>query len=141
MGLDAVVYRNKSNLQLGNDEQLAHLVSDTGEIYFDDDAASRRHAQELEAVHMRLGNITMISSLREEIARIVGADSILYQKFLYSGSHSGDFIPMDELPRLAGEMSLVRESGKQSCDLRNLLGRIEELAQAALHERNPIVFV
>ncbi|MGA8873231.1 MAG: hypothetical protein WB460_18945 [Candidatus Acidiferrales bacterium] len=141
MGLDAVVYRSKSNLQLGSDEQLAHLVPDTGEIYFDDDAASRRHSQELEAIHVRFGNIAMISELREEIARIVGADSILYQKIVYSGSHSGDFIPVDELARLAEEIPFVRKSGKPSRDLRDLVDRVEELTQAALHERNPIVFV
>ena len=141
MGLDAVVYRNKSNLQLGADEQFAQLIPGTGEIYFDDNAASRRHSQELEAVRVRLGNIAMISALREEIARTVGADSILHQKIVYSGSHSGDFIPIDELARLAEEMSLVRKSGNLSSDLRDLLDRVEELTQAALHERNPIVFV
>lgn len=141
MGLDAVVYRNRNNLQLGVDDRLARFVPDTGETYFDDDAASRRHSQQREALYIRLGNIAMISALREEIADILGSDSILYQKVVYSDSHSGDFIPIDQLGRLAEETTLIRKSGKQSGDLRDFLESIDELTEAALREKNPIVFV
>lgn len=141
MGLSGVVYRNKDNLQLGADEQFAQLLPDTGEVYFVDDDMSRRHDQEREAAHARLGNIAMISALREEIGRFLGPQSLLYTKVLYSGTHSGDFIPITQLPDLLEEISRVRKASNQSRDLRDFLDRIEKLAQIALHERNPIVFV
>lgn len=141
MGLDAVVYRNKDNLQLGADEQFAQLVPDTGEVYFDDDEISRRHDQEREAAHARLGNIAMIAALRDEVGRLFGPQSLLHTKVLYDGTHSGDFIPITQLPDLLEEISRVRKASKQSRDLRDFLDSTEELAQIALHERNPIVFV
>lgn len=141
MGLDAVVYRSRDNLQLGADEKFARLIPDTGEVHFDDDDVSRRHDQEREAAHARLGNIAMISALRDEVGRLVGPQSLLYTKVLYDGTHSGDFIPITQLPDLLEEISRVRKASNQSRDLRDFLDSTEKLAQIALHERNPIVFV
>ena len=140
MGLAAVVYRNKENLQLGADEPLA-VVLDNGQVYFDDVAAERRHEGNLQAAHVRFGNIALISALREEIGRIAGPQSLLYTKVVHSGSHSGDFIPTTQLARLSEDISAIRKSNKQSPELRHFLEDLEELIRVALYERNPIAFV
>ena len=92
MGLDAVVYRNKKHLQLGPHKEIAQLIPDTGEVYFENDEISRRLREQLQAAHFRLGNITEIAELRDEVIRLAGPNSMLYKRVLYSGSHSGDFV-------------------------------------------------
>lgn len=141
VGLAAVVFRSKDNLQLGADEPQAHVDADTGQTYFDDVEAERRHGQELQAAWVRFGNIALVSWLRDEIDRIIGSHSLLYTKVLYSGSHSGDFIPVSQLARLSEEISAVRKSNDQSEDLIQFLGGLEELIRTAHQERNPIVFI
>lgn len=98
MGLDAVVYRNIAHLKLGSDEELAQLVSETGEVHFQNDELSRKYRPQLEAAEHRLGNVTEIADLREEIIRFVGPESVKVKKMLYSGAHSGDIIPLDLIP-------------------------------------------
>lgn len=141
MGLDAVVFRNKGNLQLGADEQFAEILPDTGEVYFDDAQIERRHFHELMAAHARFDNIALISGLREEIRRIIGQHSLLYTKVVYSGSHSGDFIPVAGLASLSKEVSSVRRAKNPSTDLRRFLDDLDQLIRAAIREGNPIVFV
>jgi hypothetical protein len=141
MGLDAVVYRNKHNRTLGDDEPVARVAEDTGEVYFEDNEIARRHHTEREAAHARLGNLATISALRAEIGRIAGPRGLLYTKFVYSGSHSGDIIPVAEFARLSKEISSLRETNGLSEDLGLFLSSVEELLQAAIRERNPIVFV
>ena len=141
MSLSAVVYRSKKHLQLGNDEGVAQFIPERGEVYFENDELSRKYRQQLQAAHTRLGNITEIAGLRDEIARLSVPSNILRDKILYSGSHSGDFIPLDELSLLLDEIRIVRRTGKASKEMRSFLDRIEELVRTATNETNPIVFV
>jgi hypothetical protein len=141
MGLDAVVYRNKTHLKLGPDEKVAQLVPQTGEVYFESDALSREYRHQLKAVANRLGNVTEISTLREEVARLIGPNAFIVQKILYSGTHSGDTIPVELLSSLSTELSLLRGTCEQSSELRGLISSLEELIRAAKDEANPIVFV
>jgi len=141
VGLDAVVYRNKKHLHLGEDEKSAQLIPERGEVYFENDELSRKHREQLIAAGARLGNITEIAELRDELSRLTVPASILREKVLYSGSHSGDFIPFDELSVLLDEIHLVRRTGKASRELQSFLDSIEELIRAATNETNPIVFV
>ena len=141
MGLDAVVYRNRKHLQLGPDEETAQLIPDTGQVYFDNDETSRRHYDQLKAADIRLGNISKIAELRDEMIQLAGTTNMLYQKVLYSGSHSGDFVPLDELRLMLDEIRSVRRTGKPSKELRRFLDQMEELIRTATNESNPIVFV
>lgn len=114
MGLDAVVYRNKKHLQLGLDERASQLIPETGEVYFENDEISRKHREQVKAAEFRLGNIMVIAELRDELVRLVGPNNTLFGKILYSGSHSGDFIALRELPPISHEIALVRGTGRQS---------------------------
>ena len=71
MGLDAVVYGNRVHLRMGSDEELAQLLPETGEVYFQNDELSRKYGPQLEAAAHRLGNVTEIAELREEVIRFV----------------------------------------------------------------------
>lgn len=141
MGLDAVVYRNRKNLQLGPDEEFAHLVPETGETYFENDEISRKHRERFQAAHRRLGNIAEIAFLRNEILQLGAGAGKLYSKVLYSGSHSGDFIAVNELPLLLEEIASLRKRGKHSEEMEGFLNQMEALVRAAINEPNPVVFV
>ena len=141
MGLDAVVYRNKRHLKLGSDEELARCVPETGEVYFDDDKLSRKYHHKREAVAQRLGNVAQISALREEAARLFGPESMLLGKVLYSGTHSGDAIPLESVPLLSTELESITDANEQSPEMRHFIRSLQELIRAANDEKNPIVFV
>ena len=55
-------------------------------------------------LHHRLGNISLISLLRAELARAPDRFPILLTKVLYSGSHGGDHMPASEIPALLEEL-------------------------------------
>jgi hypothetical protein len=141
VGLDAVVYRNKTHLKLGSDENAGRLIPATGEVYFENDEVSRKYRDQVCAAEHRLGNISEISTLREEAVRLVGPESVILQKILYSGTHCGDFILVDSIPILQVEIDLIRRAMKQSEQLRQFANSLEELVRTARNEGNPIVFV
>jgi hypothetical protein len=141
VGLDAVVYRNRQHLQLGHDAREAKTMQETGEVYFEDDEITRRYREQLKANKMRLGNVTEIAELRDEISRLAVPARILRDKILYSGSHSGDSIPVGKLAAVIDEIRSIRSTGNASKELNAFLDSIEELVRTALNETNPIVFV
>jgi hypothetical protein len=141
MGLDAVVYRNRKHLRLESDENAAQLIPETGEVYFHNDEISRKYRRQRHATEHRLGNITEIAELRDEIAQLIGPEALILQKVLHSGTHSGDTIPLDLIPALLAELESIRSSRKQSPEMRRFVTALEELIRAARDEGNPIVFV
>jgi len=142
MGLSAVVYRNVSRLPMGADTSQALVEPNTGEVYFLDEALLKKHrGAEVEAVSFRLGNISEISALREEVLGILEPQSLLLQNVLYSGSHCGDTIPLELLAQLSAELARITDSPKLSTQLRRFVTNMEQLIQAARIEGNPIVFV
>jgi hypothetical protein len=141
VGLNAVVYRKREHLQLGPDEEHAKLIPETGEAYFEDPKLDRKHYHKREAASHRLGNIAAISILSDELSKLIGSESFLERKVLYSGTHSGDFIPVRDLDQLAAELGRVRATGHSSPLMREFASALGELIQAAKEEGNPIVFV
>ena len=141
MGLDAVVYVHEDNLPLTVKDDDPHTDDQTGEVYFEDPRLVEKHRRStFTAVNKNLGNIAMIGALRNEIANVISNDSVLLSKVLYSGSHSGDRIGLEDLGRLESEISLVRESNR-SAALESFLESLSELVEAAKKQGNPIVFV
>ena len=110
-------------------------------MYFEDDKSARKYDDHREAVSHRLGNVALIGTLRDEVSRLIGPESFLERKVLYSGVHSGDTIPLQELDELSAELSRIRDIGRSSAYMRELAGALEQLIQAAKNEGNPIVFV
>lgn len=140
MGLSAVVYRNKKRLKLGTDEEFAKLDAGTGAVYFENRELSRKYSSQLRAVECRLGNIAEINALREEVAQLVPAESVVLEKVLHSGTHSGDTIPAALVSQLSAELDSINNADESSPELRRFVGALEELIRAAKDEGNPIVF-
>jgi hypothetical protein len=140
MGLDATVYKNKASLNLGNDIGKANIDPETGQVYFDDPVIERSYPNDyFEAATFRLGNVAAIDALREEVASLVN-DGFIGEKILYSGTHAGDFIPLDELPLLEREIKLLRAKTRASRDLLEFLQKLDILVDAAKENGTPIVF-
>jgi hypothetical protein len=145
MGLDAKVYIRRDKLPFEVDARKARVDDQTGEVYFDDPTDAPRSPEAFVAVHKRLGNAAAISFLAEEIKKALDEDalSFLTNKVLYSATHAGDVINLDQLNRLREEIAAIRErtKGQRSAELEKLLTDFEELIRAAEEQGNPITFV
>jgi hypothetical protein len=141
MGLDAVVYRDMTNVDLGKDRGAAKVDPRTGEVYFQDEEISRKYQSKLTAVEFRLGSIAVAAALCSEITQLLGPTTCICKEVLYSGSHSGDVIPINGMAALITEIVDIRRSSKASPDLLLFLEKLEKLIDNANVERNPIVFV
>jgi len=141
MGLDAAVWPNKNRVDLGSDRQFAKMDPDTGQLHFEDAELEKKHWPKLRPLlEHRIGNIWSVAELREEAIRLLGAESRIVLQVLYSGSHSGDFIPVGELPGFVREVGAIRKTGRGSQEMSEFLSKFEELIQTATREGNPIVF-
>ena len=126
MGLDAVVYLRTTRVNTG-------LVTDNN---------MESNVEETAAIHKRLGNASMIGCIADIVLPLIGSDSVLFSKVLYSGSHSGDSISPAELNKLESEIKLLRESvSETSLSVENFLNCMSELIHKAREEEMPIVFV
>lgn len=141
MGLDASVYPNKSRIELSVDTEFVKEDAVSGQLYFDDTELEKKHWARLQPVaHHRIGNIAMVSFLRQEVTGILGPHCLIVRKVLYNGVHSGDTIPISEAGQLGEEVSKLRHAGVHSQETSQFLLQLEDLIQAAIREGNPIVF-
>ncbi len=141
MGLNAVVYRNKKHLKLGDDENAGRVIPATGEVYFENDEVSRKYRNQIHAAEYRIGKIAEISALREEVAQFITPESVTLRKILFSGAHSGDAILLDSMPTLSAEIGSLGSAVEQSAELRQFVDSLKELIRTAENEGNPIVFI
>jgi hypothetical protein len=93
----------------------------------------------------RLGNISSIAQVRE-LLRSLERDKtarfpILLEKVVYSGTHSGDFLPACESAGLLKEMAAADQLRGiwDACD-REFFTSLRRLCEASLETRNPIIF-
>jgi hypothetical protein len=147
MGLDAIVYRSKANLPFDADVVGAVVDETTGEYCFPDQnlesALEREFPWETRiAVRKRIGNIALVAAVRENAGEILGGDSIILSKVLYSGTHSGDSIPLDLISALEGELFRLRRYADQNevDHLKRFVTDMLDLVGGAKREGNPIVF-
>ena len=123
----------------------------------------------LRLVHHRLGYIGLIAFVRGSISRAVTNPSVelpvLWNQVIYSGTHGGDFLGLDDVKRLQVELTQIRQidfSGvrlwkrssfgpfwpdrevKISRDelelLRYFFTQLEDLVRASLEIQKPIAF-
>jgi hypothetical protein len=139
MGLDVVVFRNAKNLQQEFGWDLFDVDKATGEA-LPKDAEHKIPQGKLFAIERRLGNISEIARLRESVGELLrNQESILQSRVLYSGSHSGDSIPLNKLPQVREEIALLKSYDRP--ELSTFIGAMEAVMDAAETEGNPIVFV
>ncbi len=146
MTLDARVYRNRKHLSFDPETLGAIFDEETGAVDFDvqfaDTAAEEKYLDECIVVEKFLGNVHLVKALREEVSSVLPEDSVVQTAVLCNGTHTGDWIPVAEIPRLEQELErlLAVAKEKRSERLQEFVDKMSELVAAAKAEGNPIVF-
>lgn len=95
-------------------------------------------------LHHRLGNISLIGLLRSELQREASRFPILLGRVVYSGTHGGDYIPFEMVPKLQAELdglNTFKCSEKESeVYIFEFRRQMLELVAASLSVQKPIVF-
>jgi len=139
MGLDAVVYRNIESLPESLREQVKVVDHQTGELEV---ASGPRLTETLLAADVRIGNISGVAWLREQIeSRWPEKCSLILNLVLYSSTHSGDFITLDQVGQIKLEIAGI-DCADDSIPprLAAFFEQMTELVNAAECEGNPIAF-
>src|ERR1700748_602424 len=96
-------------------------------------------------LHHRLGNISLICSLRLELQREPSRFPILLGKVVYSGSHGGDYLPVELISGLRMEIEDLAhfKCGTQESDdlMSRFRAQMQELVTASQCIMKPIVFL
>jgi hypothetical protein len=91
-----------------------------------------------------MGNLAQIELLRGELEREVAAFPVLLGKVVYSGTHAGDYLCLEDLPGVRTELEELErfvcssESNQEYVD--RFRGQMIELVEAAQHVAKPISF-
>lgn len=91
-----------------------------------------------------IGNIALVSSLRQELGQWPNLFSVILSRVIYDGMHSGDCIPATSVRELAPEVEALRGVHCQDPEMEPFIREFEaqmgELVAAALKMHKPIVF-
>jgi hypothetical protein len=95
-------------------------------------------------LHHYVGNISLIGLFRQLLLPMVDRIPIITTKVIYSGTHCGDRLALDEVTRLAEEINVLSQvHGENLRDeqfLRHFEQQLRELVECSLRVRKPIVF-
>lgn len=95
-------------------------------------------------IHHRIGNITRVANLRENLSDQAEKFPIILKNILYSGTHCGDFLSLDEVKSLEKEIEYLKdlvfsdETDRDRVDY--FRQQLEELTKSALEMGKPISF-
>jgi hypothetical protein len=106
-------------------------------------ANSCEHAGYL--ISERLGNISMVAHIRElarHLQRSPGSKfPVLLERVIYSGSHTGDWLPNSQAAPLLEEVKIVLHSADVLSDTeREFFEALRRLCEASIATGNPIMF-
>ncbi len=95
-------------------------------------------------LHRRLGNISLVGLLREELGHQAKAFPALLSKVLYSGTHCGDWLTAEEVRTVQMELGQLKKHCCESARAQELVDafrqQMEELVACSLQVGKPIVF-
>jgi hypothetical protein len=144
MGLDIVVYRSRKSLGIDVDSLGCVRDPGTGQYClpnnFGPDVIPR---DAVAAIRWRIGNISGVAQLREELERASNGEKLLLiEKVVYDGTHAGDAILDDLFDKLEAEIhDLQTRRDRHFFEyLNDFLAKMLEVVQIARREGNPIVF-
>ena len=94
---------------------------------------------------MFLGNITRVKNLRSFLRALQGKPGprfpILLEKVLYDGTHTGDWVPLEDSPALLKEVDTVLHSSDILADSeKEFFNNMKQLCEASIAPGNPIMF-
>ncbi len=159
MGLDATVYcncfesgrlkeppPNSSLVYVAPDGSLDYKSEDL-DVLLVFDTWLRESACEHEdgiSQHHYIGNIALVGLLREELKRESEKLPILLEKVLYSGSHAGDYLSLEDVSGLQAELNVLAEFAasdeKMQAYVEEFRIQMQELIEAALSAGKRISF-
>ena len=92
-----------------------------------------------------LGNIWRIKNLRDFLKGLQGSPGpkfpILLEKVVYDGTHTGDWIPTKQVPKLLKEVETVLQSSDILADSeKEFFNNVKELCEASIATKNPLMF-
>ena len=159
MGLDATVYCDcfeKGDLKTAPNPKWEVFVTPEGDrattapdlktqMAFDQWSWSQACVHERGVlIDNRIGNISLVAFLREMLKRTPDKFPIMLTKVVYSGTHCGDFLSVQEVEALQSEVSHLSQvhgdNEEDECFLRDFQEQIHELVECALRVNKPIVF-
>lgn len=159
MGLDAFVYCDCYEKGLLN-----KLPESTWNIYIDEDGCREIKCEDIDVcmefdrwsaveacnhvdgilVHHRLGNIALINRLREILLPYQLVLPIIWHKIVFSGTHSGDYLTVEQVQKLSTELSKLKDihsdENKNEDFLRDFERQLSELVKNSLEVNKPIAF-
>jgi hypothetical protein len=94
---------------------------------------------ERELASKRVGNVAHVGFLRDATTAVLGSQSVVVTKILYSATHSGDSLAKSELEPLARELQILQSSSE--ADVRSFACAMLDLVQLALKHETTICFV
>lgn len=142
MGLDAVVYKNIENLPEQLKGQVKLVDRQTGELEFVNGPTPSLRTKDLFAADVWIGNISGVAWLREQIeSRWADKCLLILNAVLYCGTHSGDFISLDQVRIIKLEIAgMDCDEGSLPARLATFFEHMKQLVKAAESEGNPIAF-
>jgi len=82
----------------------------------------------------------MVGHLRNSLREIEPDLPVLLEKVLYSGTHCGDELSLEDIERALAEIRLIQTKPIADGDVQNFLNLFGELLQTARSHGLPIVF-
>lgn len=113
MGLDAVVYKHRSKLPVDPEHVGLRIEETTGEWYSETgNVPESIRAAGVEALHKRLGNVSLIAALGREVQLLLPGTSVLLSKVARSRAVADGKTAIGSIPR-ADRRCDGGESGKK----------------------------
>ena len=144
MGLDAGVFRNVTTMQKMLPGCEFNVDSHTGQaVAMRNDLELPLSLDDYLAADFRIGNISHVGYLRELFSSMLAPDSFIQKRVIYSGSHCGDIIELQELDELRKDIEAINKHREVTIEwqISEFLDAMVALVAAAAKERNPIVFI
>jgi hypothetical protein len=95
-------------------------------------------------LHHYIGNIALVCVLRNELQKWSENFQIILEKILYSGTHAGDFLTLEDIEKLSKEIDFLeklRGSTEQNQEfLNDFRVKLCDLVQASTKVSKPISF-
>lgn len=95
-------------------------------------------------LHHWIGNITLVGYFRNRLNESPDLFPILLEKVLYSGTHCGDILTVEEIIKMQPELvalSKINSSDPQDEEfLREFEQKMKDLSECALRVKKPITF-
>lgn len=159
MGLDAVVYcncfetgnlkeppPNPSLVYVTADGSLDYKSKDLEEQLAFDHWLLERACQHENGVllHYYLGNLALVALLYKELETATEEFPLLLKKVLYSGIHAGDYLSLEDISNLTGEINsldeFVASDERNQSFIDDFKNKMQDLINAALSVNKPISF-